>query len=83
VTGRRSYAHDAHDADVRRAAKLALKYPPVRFNDAQRSAIADGFARACAEGDYVCFACCIGYDHAHLVLARHDRDPQTIVGHLK
>jgi REP element-mobilizing transposase RayT len=83
VTGRRSYAHDPHDAALRRAAKLALKYPPVRFNDAQRSAIADGFGRACAEGAYNCFACCIGHDHAHLVLGRHDRDPETIVGHLK
>jgi hypothetical protein len=83
VTGRRSYAHDPHDAALRRAANLALKYPPVRFNDAQRLAIGDGFARACVEGDYVCFACCIGHDHAHLVVARHDRDPETIVGHLK
>ena len=32
VTGKRSYAHDPHDAATRRAAKAALKYPPVRFN---------------------------------------------------
>jgi hypothetical protein len=83
VTARRSHAHDPHDVARRCAAKLALKYPPVRFYDQHRLAIADGFARACAEGDYLCFGCCIGHDHAHLVLARHDRDPQVIVGHLK
>ncbi len=83
VNDRRSYAHDPHDITLRRAAKLALKYPPVRFNDAQRRAIAQGFARACAEADYHCSACCIGHDHAHLVLRRHPRDPRTIAGHLK
>lgn len=83
VTDRRSYAHDPHDVALRRAAKQALKFPPVRFNDAHRRAIADGFARACAESRYVCLACCIGYDHSHLVIERHERDPETIAGHLK
>jgi REP element-mobilizing transposase RayT len=83
VNDRRSYAHDPHDRELRRAAKLALKYPPVRFNEAQRRAIAQGFARACAEADYHCFACCIGHDHAHLILRRHERDPLIIAGHLK
>ncbi len=83
VRGRRSYAHDPHDVALRRAAKLALKYPPVRFDEAQRFAIAEGFARACADGKYTCFACCIGYDHAHLVLGRHERDPKIVAGHLK
>ena len=83
VTERRSFAHDRHDAALRRAAKQALKYPPVRFTAPQRDAIADGFALACAESRCVCFACCIGHDHAHLVLARDERDPETIVGHLK
>jgi REP element-mobilizing transposase RayT len=83
VNGRRSYAHDPHDVALRRGAKSALKYPPVRFNNAQRQAIADGFARACNEASYICFACCIGHDHAHLILQRHSRDTDVIVGHLK
>jgi hypothetical protein len=80
---RRSYAHDPHDMVLRRAAKQALKYPPVRFNDVQRDAIALGFDRSCAEGGYRCFACCIGYDHAHLVIQRHSREMTVIAGHLK
>ncbi|HEX3356678.1 MAG TPA: hypothetical protein VHS31_06810 [Tepidisphaeraceae bacterium] len=83
VNDSRNYAKDPHDADLRRAAKRALKFPPVRFNDAQREAIAAGFALACAEGSYICFACCIGHDHAHLVIGRHQRDPETIAGHFK
>jgi len=83
VNDARSYARDSHDAGLRRAAKLALKYPPVRFDDAHRDAIARGFARACTEAQYMCLACCIGHDHAHLVIQRHDRDPEIIAGHLK
>jgi hypothetical protein len=83
VNDSRNYARDPHDIELRRAAKRALKYPPVRFNDAQRRAIAAGFARACADGKYTCLACCIGHDHGHLVLERHQRDPEVIAGHLK
>jgi hypothetical protein len=83
VNDARNYARDPHDVALRRAAKSALKYPPVRFDDAQRSAIAEGFARACAEGDYRCLACCIGFDHAHAVFGAHPRAIATIAGHLK
>lgn len=83
TTERRSLAHDPHDADLRRRAKEALKYPPVRFNPAQRDAIASGFGNACADAGYRVLACCIGYDHAHVVVERHARDIEVIVGHLK
>jgi REP element-mobilizing transposase RayT len=83
VDDSRNYAKDPHDVALRRAAKQALKYPPVRFNDAHRNAIAQGFARACEEAAYTCLACCIGHDHAHLVLERHTRDVEGIAGHLK
>ena len=83
VTGRRSYAHDAHDRDKRLEAKKSLTYPAVRFDERQRGVIAEGFARAIQEGEYVVLACCIGYDHAHLVTARHERDIETIARHLK
>ena len=73
VTGKRSYAHDPHDVALRRAAKWALKYPVVRFDDAQRGAIAKGFAQAIAESGYAVHACCLGHDHAHLVTTRHER----------
>jgi REP element-mobilizing transposase RayT len=83
ATDRRSHAHDSHHVALRRSAKEALKYPPVRFNDAQRRAIAEGFGRACATADYRCLACCIGHDHAHLVIERHPREITVIAGHLK
>src|SRR5205814_7127939 len=81
VTQRRSHAHEPHDANFRRAAKRALKYPAVRFNDAQRNAIAAGFGRACDDWKYACLACCIGHDHAHLVFRRHARQITVIAGH--
>ena len=83
VNDQRNYAKDTHNAALRRAAKKSLKYPPVRFDEAQRNAIAQGFARACGDGHYVCLACCIGHDHAHLVIEQHAREPDVIVGHLK
>jgi hypothetical protein len=36
---KRSLAHDPHDRAARLAAKQALKYPPVRFDERQRQAI--------------------------------------------
>ena len=83
VTGKRSYAHDPHDVALRRAAKRALKYPVVRFDDAQRGAIAKGFAQAIAESGYLVHACCIGHDHAHLVTTRHERTIEQVAKHLK
>jgi len=62
---KRSLAHDPHDIQRRLAAKRALKYPPVRLDDAQRQCIADGFGIAISEGGYHVPACCIGHDHAH------------------
>ena len=79
----RSHAHDPHDAELRRLMKLALKYPPVRFSDDQRTAVADGFGQACEDAGYCVHACCIGYDHAHLVIAVHQREITVIAGHLK
>jgi hypothetical protein len=80
---KRSLAHDPHDADLRRATKRALKYPPVRFDDAQRSAIGAGFGNAIEEARYVVHAGCIGHDHAHLVVERHARRIEDVARHLK
>ena len=83
VSNKRSYAHDPHDRARRLNAKKSLKYPVVRFNSMQRDAVARGFARAVTEADYVIHACCIGFDHAHLVVQRHSRPIERIAGHLK
>src|ERR1700722_8796459 len=73
VDTKRSLAHDPHDRAARLAAKAALKYPPVRFDEMQRVAIAEGFKIAVNEGGYQIGALCIGHDHAHAIIARHDR----------
>jgi REP element-mobilizing transposase RayT len=83
VTTHRSLAHVPHDRELRRAAKRALKYPAVRFTPAQVQSIARGFARAIAESGYVVYACAIMPDHAHLVVAWHERTAEKITSHLK
>src|SRR6185503_11595877 len=57
VTGKRSYAHDLHDASFRREAKEHLKYHPARFDEACRRSIGEGFARACDEFGFLIHAC--------------------------
>jgi hypothetical protein len=83
VTGKRSYAHDPHDIDARRAAKKSLKHPPVRFDAPQREVVVDGFAEAVGSAGYELFAGCVGYDHAHFVLSRHERTVEQVARHLK
>jgi REP element-mobilizing transposase RayT len=83
VDDRRNYAKDPHDRALRLAAKQVLKYPPVRFNDVQRSVVGRGFGQAVRDARYVVHACCVGFDHAHLVVERHTRDINVIAGHLK
>jgi hypothetical protein len=83
VSDKRSYAHDPHDVALRRAAKRALKYPPVRFDQPQRALILDGFAEAIVGAGYTVLAGCVGYDHAHLVVGRHERTIEQVARHLK
>ena len=83
VNDARSYAHEPHDACLRRHAKEHLKYPAVRFDARQRSEIARGFGIACDDSGYLIPACCIGYDHAHLIIEHHAREITSIAGHLK
>jgi hypothetical protein len=78
-----SLAHEPHDATLRAAAKRALKFPPVRFDQRQREAIVEGFAQAIREGAYPVHALCIGHDHSHAVLGRHERSIERIARHLK
>src|SRR3954454_6399727 len=56
---RRSVAHAAHDAQARRAAKEALKYPPVVFDGRQALAVSRGFSRMIAKAGYLVYACSI------------------------
>src|SRR5439155_6865041 len=79
---KRSLAHDPHDVQLRRAAKQALKYPPVRFDEHQRQIIAQGFGEAIGEGGYQILAHCIGHDHSHSIAARHERTIEQIARHM-
>jgi REP element-mobilizing transposase RayT len=83
VSDKRSYAHDPHDVAARRAAKKALLYPPVRFDQAQRDAIGDGFRTAVNEAGYLLHALCIGHDHSHAIVARNQRTIEEVAKHLK
>jgi REP element-mobilizing transposase RayT len=83
IDHRRSVASRPHDAAARRAAKQALRYPPVRFDGVQALSIAAGFAEAIRESNYSVYACSILPDHVHVVAGRHARDAKRIAGHLK
>jgi REP element-mobilizing transposase RayT len=65
------------------ATKSELKHRPVRFSGIQARAIGRGFSKAVEEGDYRILACAILPEHVHLVIKRHERTAERIVGHLK
>jgi REP element-mobilizing transposase RayT len=83
TTDRRSLARNPHDRELRRAAKKALKYSPVQFNGRQALSVAMGFKKAIEESGYIVVACSIMPDHVHMVVLRHERLAERIIGHLK
>jgi REP element-mobilizing transposase RayT len=83
VSTTRSVAARPHDPQARMRAKDTLQFDPVIFNGLQARAIARGFAWACSEAGYQCWACAIMTDHAHLVMAGHERGIDLIRSHLK
>ena len=72
VTTRRSLARDAHNQQLRRVAKSALRYAPVHLTGRQALSVARGFKRALTESGYVVYACAVLPEHAHAVVKRHD-----------
>ena len=80
---RQSLAHVEHDRENRLRAKAALKHPPVEFSGQQAYSVAMGFSQAIVDGGYATCACSILPEHVHMVIKRHDRDIERIVGHLK
>src|SRR5262245_18342732 len=83
TTERRSVAHDQHDQAKRRAAKSALKLPPVIFNDVQVQSVARGFGTYIKAGRLTVWACSVMPDHVHMVIARHKHDVEQLVIQLK
>jgi REP element-mobilizing transposase RayT len=65
------------------AAKDALSYPVVRFDDQQINAIGDGFADGVQRSNYVFYACAILRDHTHLVIGRHVYPIEQVINRLK
>ena len=83
VTTSRSLATAPHDRKRRLDAKRSLKYPAVRFDDAQIGAIGDGFDTTVEQLGLQIFACAIMTDHVHLVIDRHNESIEFIAGFLK
>jgi REP element-mobilizing transposase RayT len=78
-----SVAHVAHDRKKRFAAKKALRFPPVKFDGYQARAVARGFGKYVKKSGVTVWACAVMPDHAHLVIARHRYDIETIGNLLK
>ena len=63
--------------------KSHLTRPPVRFSEDQRASIVRGIDRVCRENGLVIHAGCVGYDHTHLVIARHHHSAERVVSLVK
>jgi len=80
---RRSLARVPHDRGRRLAAKFALKFPPVRFNDVQVAAVGRGFQRRVTNSGLTVWACAVMPDHVHMVVGRHTYDVERMAVLLK
>ena len=66
-----SVAHNEHDIEHRRSAKLALLRPAVQFSLNQVQAIGCGLAEYVEKSSVILLACAILPDHLHFVVAPH------------
>ena len=73
VRTRKSVASVQHDYRRRFAAKGALKFPPVAFNERQIEVVGRGFETAVDETGLRVFACAVMPDHVHFVYGLHSR----------
>ena len=83
VNARYSIANKPHDADLRRAIRNAMLYPPIRFDEEHIAVIAEGISDAVNTLHLKLYACAILQDHVHVVTARHAASIETILGYLK
>ena len=83
TTETKSLAYREHDHALRKAAKKALKYPPVNFTGLQARAVARAFARYFRRAGLVVWACAILPDHVHLVVGRPTIPVEQLVVQLK
>ena len=80
---RRSVAGAKHDRAERLEPKKTLKYPVAEFTGQEAVIVAAGFRAACDDAGYQIWAASILPDHVHLVVKRHSRKIEKVVGHLK
>jgi REP element-mobilizing transposase RayT len=80
---RRSRASRACNKQLRRAAREALKFPPIHLTGRQARAMARGFAKTVQKTGCVILACCVMPDHTHLVVLRHRYSIEKLVIQLK
>ncbi|MBM4092306.1 MAG: hypothetical protein FJ276_23195 [Planctomycetes bacterium] len=59
------------EEELRRTAKLSLKYPAVELTGVQALSVGRGFGRFCERSRLTIWACSILPEHVHLVIARH------------
>jgi REP element-mobilizing transposase RayT len=83
IDDRRSVAWRPYDHQRRTEALGSLKYNPVELTGVQALAVAHGFSVAIEEGQYRVVACSILPRHVHMVIIRHDRLVERIIGHMK
>jgi len=83
TNARKSVAGRPHDRDLRKKAASVLSQKPAKMTGVQALAVAKGFGQAVREGGFPIYACCILPDHIHMVIGRHERPVERIVGHLK
>jgi len=71
------------EAERLRVMQGELQRPPVRFEQPQIDAIADGFGQIISRLRLVFYATAIMPDHVHVVAARQEMYAEDIVGYLK
>jgi REP element-mobilizing transposase RayT len=65
------------------SAEPLLRFPVVRFDAEQRSAIAEAFCNTVRGHQYTCYACAIMPDHVHLVIRKHLDDAESMIDNLQ
>lgn len=64
-------------------AEPRLQHDVLRFDRAQRDAIAAAFADLIARTPYTCYACAIMPDHVHLVIRKHRHLAEDMIDNLQ
>lgn len=84
VESEHSVAHRAHDRNIRKQAKLALRRPPVSLTGIQANRIANAFGDWFHKHEIPSWACAVLPEHAHFTFARTgDFTSETVATALK